>query len=63
MKRGYSREFTPHGDTGKRYLLDNIPAGLWTAANVKAKRHGVSMRALLLKLLTEWTTGQTVFVK
>ena len=54
MKRGYSRAFKPHGDTGKRYLLDQIPAGLWTNAKAKAKREGLSMRALILKLLTDW---------
>lgn len=54
-KRGYSRDFKPHGDTGKRYLLDKIPAGLWTKARDKAKREGISMRALLLKLIEEWT--------
>ena len=53
-KRGYSRDFTPHGDTGKRYLLDDIPAGLWTAVKAKAKRQGLSLRALILQLLTEW---------
>jgi hypothetical protein len=53
-KRGYSREFRPHGETGKRYLLDNIPAGLWTDVKAKAKREGVSVRALVLSLLKEW---------
>jgi hypothetical protein len=53
-KRGYSREFKPHGDTGKRYLLDNIPAGLWRDVQAKAKREGVSMRALILRLLTDY---------
>ena len=53
-KRGYSREFRPHGDTGKRYLLDDIPAGLWRDVREKAKREGVSLRALILKLLQEW---------
>lgn len=53
-KRGYSRDFKPHGDTGKRYLLDQIPAGLWSAVRAKAKREGVSVRALILKLLTLW---------
>lgn len=53
-KRGYSREFRPHGDTGKRYLLDDIPAGLWRDVKEKSKREGVSIRALILKLLTEW---------
>jgi hypothetical protein len=53
-KRGYSKDFTPHGDTGKAYLLDQIPAGLWAAVRAKCKRQGVSVRALILKLLTEW---------
>jgi hypothetical protein len=56
-KRGYSREFKPHGDTGKRYLLDQIPAGLWSAVQAKAKREGVSLRALILKLLKSWVEG------
>ena len=53
-KRGYSREFKPHGDTGKRYLLDDIPAGLWADVKTKAKREGISIRALILTLLREW---------
>jgi len=53
-KRGYSREFRPHGDTGKRYLLDDIPAGLWAKVREKVKRDGLSVRAVLLSLLTEW---------
>ncbi len=58
-KRGYSRDFRPHGDTGKRYLLDQIPAGLWSDVKAKAKREGISIRALILKLLTEWLTPDT----
>lgn len=54
MKRGYSREFRPHGDTGKRYLLDDIPAGLWAAVREKCRREGVSVRAAILKLLKAW---------
>jgi len=53
-KRGYSRAFRPHGDSGKRYLLDQIPAGLWTDVRTKAKRQGLSLRALILQLLAEW---------
>ena len=53
-KRGYSREFKPHGDTGKRYLLDQIPAGLWADVKAKCKRDGISIRALVLQLLTDW---------
>lgn len=54
MRRGYSRDFTPHGETGKRYLLDEIPAGLWSRVRAKARAEGVSLRALILQLLTEW---------
>jgi len=57
-KRGYSTAFRPHGRTGKRYLLDQIPAGLWTAVQAKAKRQGLSMRALILTLLTEWVADR-----
>ena len=45
---GYSRAFTPHGETGKRYMLDAIPAGLWTKVREKAKKDGISLRALIL---------------
>lgn len=58
-KRGYSREFRPHGDTGKRYLLDDIPAGLWADVKAKAKRDGISIRALILSLLTKWRDADT----
>jgi hypothetical protein len=53
-KRGYSTDFKPRGKAD-RYLLDQIPADLWRTARKKAKAEGVSMRALLLGLLTEWT--------
>jgi hypothetical protein len=53
-KRGYNKNFTPHGKTGKRYLLDLIPAGLWADVRAKAKRDGVSIRALILQLLSDW---------
>jgi len=56
-KRGYSREFKPHGKSGKRYLLDKIPAGLWASVRDKCKREGVSVRAQILKLLKEWIDG------
>lgn len=56
-KRGYSKDFKPHGDTGKRYLLDNIPAGLWGTVKEKCKREGVSIRGIILQLLREWTTS------
>lgn len=54
LTRGYSKAFTPHGRTGKRYLLDSIPAGLWRDVRKKAKAEQVSVRALILQLLTDW---------
>jgi hypothetical protein len=55
-KRGYSKAFRPRGGTGRRYLLDNIPVPLWVAVQEKAKREGVSVRALILTLLQDWLT-------
>lgn len=55
-KRGYTYDFTPKGDS-HRYLLDKIPAALWKKVRLKCKREGVSVRAQLLKMLTEWTNG------
>jgi len=54
QKRGYSRDFKPHGQSGKRYLLDGIPAGLWGQVKDKAKAEGISLRALILTLLKDW---------
>jgi hypothetical protein len=53
-KRGYSREF-PKGARPRRYLLDDIPADLWARVRAKAKRDGVSIRALILQRLSEWS--------
>lgn len=38
----------------KQHYRNQIPAGLWSEARAKAKREGVSMRALLLTLLERW---------
>ncbi len=57
VKRGYSREFTPRTETYGRYLLDKIPATLWRDVKAKAKREGVSVRALILGLLRGWLSG------
>lgn len=53
-KRGYSREFTPKTDRRVRIEVDRIPPTLYDAVLAKAKREGISLRALVLKLLTEW---------
>jgi len=54
VKRGYSREFTPRTEVHCRYLLDKIPPTLWSDVKAKAKREGISVRALILGLLKDW---------
>jgi hypothetical protein len=54
MKRGYSREFTPQTDRRVRFEVDRIPPTLFEAVKAKAKREGVSLRALTLQLWKEW---------
>lgn len=54
-KRGWSREF-PFTETSRRYLLDGIPPGLWLKVRAKARRRDISLRTLILRLLTAWLT-------
>ena len=54
QKRGYSREFTPQTDRRVRIEVDRVPPTLYDAVLSKAKREGVSLRALILRLLSEW---------
>jgi hypothetical protein len=57
--RFYSREFpVPDRATAKRYMLDAIPPGFWRRVRAKARRQGVSMRALILSLLTDWLADE-----
>lgn len=51
--RGYSREFTPTGE-GREFKIDRIPEGFWYRVKLKARREGVSLRALVLTFLREW---------
>lgn len=51
---GYSRDFTPSPQGHRRYLLDKIPVQFWLSVQTKAKAEKVSIRALILRLLTEW---------
>ena len=53
-KRGYSTDFAVRWPTSKAYLLAGIPPALWAQAQRRAKRKGLSMRALLLQLLTDF---------
>lgn len=54
VKRGYSREFTPKTDRRVMLTIDRIPPTLYEAAKTKAKRDGISLRALVLGWLKEW---------
>jgi hypothetical protein len=54
-KRPYSTAYTPRHGAGRTYLLKRVPATLWEAAQLKASRQGLSMRAAILGLLTDWT--------
>lgn len=54
MKRGYSREFTPKTDRRVRFEVDRIPPTLMDAVKAKAKREGISLRALTLTLWRDW---------
>jgi len=53
-KRGYSREFTPQTERRVRFEVDRIPPTLYEAVKAKAKRDGLSLRNLTLKLWKEW---------
>ena len=53
-KRGYSREFTPKTERRIQLVIDRIPPTLYDAVKAKAKREGVSLRALVLGWLKAW---------
>lgn len=53
-KRGYSREFTPKTERRVRFEIDRIPPTLFDAVKAKAKREGVSLRTLTLRLWSKW---------
>lgn len=53
-KRGYSREFTPKTERRVTLTIDRVPPTLLDAFKAKAKREGVSMRALVLRLIQQW---------
>lgn len=55
-KRGYSRDFTPSDDKGAQLNISRVPKSLLIQANAKAKREGVSLRALILGWLKEWVS-------
>jgi hypothetical protein len=54
--RQYSRDFTPHTTQRIALTIDKIPPTLAAAIRAKAKREGVSLRALVLSYLQQWAT-------
>ena len=55
--RGYSRAFTPATDRRVQLMIDRVPPALMIAVRAKAKRDGVSVRALVLTFLQKWSTA------
>jgi len=58
-KRGYSREFTPKTERRIKFEIDRIPPTLMDAVKAKAKREGISLRALTLTLWRDWVKAET----
>jgi hypothetical protein len=52
-KREYSREFTPRND-GTSFSVHRIPSTLMADVKAKAKREGVSLRALVLRRFSQF---------
>jgi predicted DNA binding CopG/RHH family protein len=53
-KRAYSREFTPQTERRVQISINRVPPTLLADVKAKAKREGVSLRTLILRLLTKW---------
>ena len=53
-RRGYSDDFPTDDPDAKRYLLDYIPSRLWRSVRKAAREDGVSLRTLILRLLSDW---------
>jgi predicted HicB family RNase H-like nuclease len=56
-KRGYSTEFPTDHAKRVRLEIDQVPPDLARRVRAKAKREGVSLRTLILRLLTQWLNG------
>lgn len=58
VKRAYSREFRPRTERRVALTIDRIPPTLFDAVKAKAKREGVSLRALILGWLKNWSAQE-----
>lgn len=54
-KRSYSKDFRPRGATRHQFTIDRVPVTLFRRIRAKAKREGVSIRAMVLNFLDEWS--------
>jgi hypothetical protein len=54
QKRGYSREFPVDQSRRIKREIDWVPPALDRAMRAKLKREGLSLRALTLRLWTQW---------
>lgn len=58
VTKKHSRAFTPHKNAKRRtVMVDRVPAQLHEAIMKKAKREGVSIRALVLTYLSDWAAS------
>jgi hypothetical protein len=53
-KREYNRDFTPRGNDGTSFSCHRIPVTLMANVKAKAKREGLSLRAMVLRRFTEY---------
>ena len=58
MKRGYSRDFPIATSRRVKIEIDRVPPALAISLRAKAKREGISIRALTLKLWKAWVASQ-----
>ena len=57
-RRGYSDAYPTTGARRVTFTIDRIPPALWARVQGKAKRDGVSLRALVLGWCDEWSTDK-----
>jgi predicted HicB family RNase H-like nuclease len=55
-KRGYSNEFPTDQSKRIKLEIDWVPPDLARRVRARAKRDGISLRTLILRLLTEWVS-------
>lgn len=56
-KRHYSREFRP-AKKGKDLAISDVPRQLFISFKAKVERENLSMRALILSWIRNWTAGR-----